>query len=184
MSTLVLLPLLVPLTAIVLKHLLNVVGEKRANQIASGGVYRISIALRTFNLVGACFLTWIVLSGYVHGYFSQPRAIPFAIFGFALIPFSWLGAAESFLYRVRLTENKVEVACFSTKCARYSEITKIRLVQRRVSKVIVIEYARNGILKLSDQLQLFDKLCAYLQDHVNKGQLSSLRSLPTPPLSK
>ena len=170
MSTLVLLPLLVPSTAIVLKHLLNVVGEKRANQIASGGVYRISIALRIFNLAGACFLNWVVLSGYVHGYFSQPRVMPFAIFGFFLIPFSWLGVAVSFFYRVRLTENKIEVVCFSTKSVRYSEITKIQRVQRRSSQVIIINYARNGTMKISDQLQLFDQLCANLQDRVNKAQ--------------
>ena len=170
MSTLVLLPLLVPSTVIVLTHLLNVVGEKRANQIATGGVYRMSIASRIFYLALVCFLNWVVLSGYVHGYFSQPRVMPFAIFGFFLIPFSWLGVAVSFFYRVRLTENKIEVVCFSTKSVRYSEITKIQRAQRRSGQLIIINYARNGTIKISDQLQLFDQLCANLQDRVNKAQ--------------
>lgn len=169
MSPTVWLPLLVPSTFVVVKHGLNIIGEKRAEQISNGGVYRISIASRIFVIAGACFITWLFSNSYAHGYILWPKDKALVLFFIFIIGFLWLAAMSSFFYRVRLTEDRIELIGFSTKYARYSEINNIRLVQGRTSRSVIVEYARSGRIRLSDQLQLFDKLYANLQDRVNKA---------------
>ena len=172
-----LVPLLTPVSVVLLPILMNLFWRKRSAAKAALGAYRASMGLKSIYLI----LTVMITIGPIASYLSARNKekwlgsvpvlhIEIIIFIYAVISIAlWVSMAWIINYSVRLTDEALDVSAFSTQSVRYADITRLRLEQRSRASILIIEYGRSGKLQINASMQQFADMYAKLQERVKQA---------------
>lgn len=158
--------LIFPTSVSILFLILYSIGKKRAKKLAAIGIYRMPPAFSASALI-VTLLCAIYLTHVYHRGFIPWLTLPLLSLFIALMTFISVGGL---FYRIHLGEHKIEEkGAFSVKTASYSDVNTLRVVQGRYSRRLIVEYARNGHMKLPE-VQLFDQMYLDIQNRVNMAR--------------
>lgn len=172
-----LVPLLTPISVVLLPLLMNIFWRKRGAAKAALNVYSASIGLKSIYLILTAIITIYPIASYQGARNKQKwlGSVPAShleimIFIYAIVSIAlWVSMIWVLNYSVRLTDKTLDVSAFSTQSIRYADITRLSLEQRTRASILIIEYGRSGKLQISASLQQFADMYAKLQERVKQA---------------